>query len=63
MPKGVYRNSLAIYYLKKASKQAAKREKALFAPRENQENNNEIKKIIKLRSQTKTAESVYRKSK
>lgn len=63
MPKGVYRNSLAIYYLKKASKQAVKREKALFAPRENQEDNNEIKKIIRLRSQTKTAESVYRKSK
>ena len=63
MPKGVYRNSLAIYYLKKPSKYAAKREKAFFALRKNQENNKEIKKIIKLRSQTNTAASVYRNSK
>jgi len=62
LPKGIYRSSLAIYYLRKPSKDADKRGKALFAPRENQKNNKEIAELIKLRSDTKTASQAYKKN-
>lgn len=60
LPRGVYRNSLAIYYLKKPSKNAVIRGKALFAPRKEQMEDKEIQNLIKLRSGTNTAKSVYR---
>tara|TARA_B110000003_G_C16395199_1_gene436020 strand:- start:144 stop:728 length:585 start_codon:yes stop_codon:yes gene_type:complete len=62
MPKDVYRSSLAIYYLRKPSKDADRRGKALFAPREDQKNDKEITDLIKLRSNTKTASQAYKKN-
>lgn len=61
LPKEIFRSSLAIYYLREPDKNAAKRGKALFAPRKEQKGNKEIEEIIKLRSDTKTADSVYKK--
>ncbi len=60
LPKGVFRNSLAIYYLKKPSKNAVKRARALYAPQKEQIGNKEIEKLIKLRSGLSTAKTVYK---
>ena len=62
LPDNIYRKSLAIYYLKKPSKFTSQRGKALYAPRENQKKNESLKRLIRLRSQVKTAEKVYRKT-
>ena len=61
LPKGIYRSSLAIYYLRKPSKDADSRGKALFAPREDQKNDKVITDLIKLRADTKTASQAYKK--
>lgn len=49
LPKGVYRKSLAIYYLT-TPKKAKHNQRAIYAPREDQKNDKEISKIIKIRS-------------
>ena len=50
-PSDVYRKSIAMYYLCDASENAAKRNRALFVPTKEQENNSEIMKLIEKRSQ------------
>jgi hypothetical protein len=59
-PEGIYRKSLAIYYLCEPQSDASSHERALFAPRPHQENNKDIDEIIKLRSGSNTYSSVYR---
>lgn len=59
-PPDVYRKSLAVYYLCDVSKDADKHKKALFAPRENQKGDVSVEKLIKKRSDSMLAESVYR---
>lgn len=60
VPDGVYRKSLAIYYLCVPPQEVDKRGKALFAPTEEQLNDQSVKDLIKIRSNTKTAETVYK---
>lgn len=59
-PEGIYRKSFAIYYLCEPAQGASKVERALFAPRENQKNDPEIKRVIELRSGVETSRLVYR---
>lgn len=49
-PEGIYRKSIAIYYLTPASALDDKRQRALFAPRPSQEGDSKILDLIKLRS-------------
>ena len=60
-PEGVFRKSLAIYYLCDASEGADQRGRALFAPRPEQESNPEIMELIALRSGVETSSQVYKK--
>ena len=60
-PEGVYRKSIAVYYLSKPRKNASTRGKALFAPYGNQAENQEILELIKKRSQVSSAQDVYNK--
>lgn len=55
------RKSLAAYFLCDAPKNVDRRGKALFAPTKDQENQKDILELIKRRSSTETAASVYRK--
>ena len=59
-PEGIYRKSLAIYYLCEPGPSAPNNSRALFAPRENQLNNEEIQRIIKLRMSADTSHQVYK---
>jgi Rps23 Pro-64 3,4-dihydroxylase Tpa1-like proline 4-hydroxylase len=61
IPENIYRKSLAIYYLCDPPELVDMRGKALFAPREEQLNDESVKNLIKVRSNIKTAESVYKK--
>lgn len=61
VPEGIYRKSLAIYYLCEPPAGVDKRAKALFAPRGDQEGNQEIQELIRKRSDVSQAELVYRK--
>ncbi len=56
---GVYRKSLAIYYLTDPKSSDDARERALFAPREEQKDNEEIKKLIETRADSKKFHTVY----
>ena len=58
-PEDEYRKSLANYYLCDPPLQVSKRGKALFSPTEDQKNDEEILKLIKDRSSTKSAHKVY----
>ena len=58
-PEGIYRKSIAVYYLTKPNPKASNRARALFAPREEQVGDNEIEKIIKLRGGLGTSKLVY----
>jgi len=60
-PEGVCRNSMAIFYLTTPRAGVDDRGKALFVPNKDQTNDPEILEIIKKRSNTTTASSVYRK--
>lgn len=59
-PNGIFRKSLAIYYLTSPSKDAPKMYRALFAPRENQLGDKRVQEIIKLRSSISTSSEVYK---
>jgi Rps23 Pro-64 3,4-dihydroxylase Tpa1-like proline 4-hydroxylase len=61
VPPGVYRKSLAIYYLCKPDVNADKRMRALFAPRENQKNQPEVLDLIRKRSDVEASVQVYRR--
>jgi hypothetical protein len=49
-PKSIYRKSIAMYYLIDPPENTVKRMRALYAPREDQLDNIEIKKLIEQRS-------------
>ena len=59
VPKGIYRKSLAVYFLCEATAKTDKRGKALFAPDEHQKGNAHIEDLIKKRSQVTSASDVY----
>lgn len=61
LPKTVFRQSLAIYYLCEPMDSARTNDRALFAPRQDQLEDQEIKKLIKARTSSATSASVYRK--
>ncbi len=60
MPKGIMRNSIAIYYLTKPRKKSEQRSKALFSPTENQKNDKRVLNLIKKRANEKLATKTYR---
>jgi hypothetical protein len=59
-PEGISRNSLAVYYTRDPVENADDRNKALFAPSKDQENDDHILEIIKKRSNVNQASSVYK---
>ena len=59
-PDGVYRKSLAIYYLSEARESSETHDRALFAPHKEQANNPEILELIKKRASSKTSSQAYR---
>jgi hypothetical protein len=59
-PEGIYRKSLAIYYLCQPVADADQRDRALFAPRESQFGNQAVEELIRSRSRAATSEQVYR---
>ena len=58
-PKNEFRKSIAVYYLCEPPKNIEKRGKALFAPTDDQANNQAVIDLIKKRSDNKTASSTY----
>lgn len=60
-PVNVFRKSLAVYYLIDPPSNADTRERALFAPREEQKNNSEVLELIKLRADSRNFYKAYRK--
>lgn len=60
VPDGIYRKSLAIYYLKTKDCSAPTNQRAIYSARENQKDNDEIIALIKLRSDISTSHLVYR---
>jgi Rps23 Pro-64 3,4-dihydroxylase Tpa1-like proline 4-hydroxylase len=60
-PIDIFRKSLAIYYLTDPPHGVDVRERALFAPRENQKNDTEIANLIKTRSDSKLFHTAYKK--
>jgi Rps23 Pro-64 3,4-dihydroxylase Tpa1-like proline 4-hydroxylase len=59
-PEGIYRKSLAIYYLCDPPKDTDPRGRALFAPREEQKGDAAVEELIKARSGVASSEKVYR---
>ncbi len=59
-PQGIYRKSLAIYFLCDPPQGADPRGRALFAPREEQKGDAAIEELIKARSGAASSEKVYR---
>jgi Rps23 Pro-64 3,4-dihydroxylase Tpa1-like proline 4-hydroxylase len=60
VPEGVYRKSLAIYYMRTPAAGADRRGRALFAPREEQQGDESVLETIRLRSNVSTSSNVYR---
>lgn len=60
-PYGIYRKSLAVYYLCEPPVDADPRGRALFAPRECQKDDPGIAELIRMRAQVNTSGRVYRK--
>ena len=58
-PKNIYRKSIAVYYLCEPPKNIDKRGKALFAPTDDQANDQAVIDLIKKRSDIKAASSTY----
>lgn len=61
-PQGVYRKSLAVYYLTDPQGDVDRRQKALFAPREEQKGNKLIDELIRKRADSNEYVSVYKNS-
>lgn len=59
-PEGIYRKSFAVYYLCEPSAEAPQRGRALFAPRENQQNDQDVIELIKKRSDVNKSVEVYK---
>lgn len=62
-PEGVYRKSIAVYYLTPVRENAATRGKALFAPHGEQAKDQAVLELIRKRSQVGTAPKTYRSKK
>jgi len=60
-PKGVYRKSIAAYFLCPAPAETDQRGRALFIPRDKQNNDSELQEIIRKRADINTSAEVYRK--
>lgn len=60
MPGTVFRKSLAVYYLCQPNVGAASRERAQFAPREEQKGDPKVERIIALRSSVASSSQVYK---
>lgn len=61
VPKGIYRKSLAVYYLTKPSNKSQNNQKAIYAPRDNQKNDKEVLDLIKIRQDSKKFYKAYKK--
>lgn len=59
-PSDIFRKSLAVYYLCEPEDDASPRGRALFAPRADQKDDEEVDRIIQLRSNVAHSSSVYR---
>jgi len=59
-PEGVYRKSLAVYYMREPAQDADPRGRALFAPREDQHSDPKVLEVIRLRSEVSSSSKVYR---
>jgi hypothetical protein len=62
-PNGIYRKSLAVYYLTDPPPNVDKRERALFAPRDEQKGNKYVEELIQRRADTLNFSSAYRPKK
>lgn len=60
VPNGIYRKSLAIYYLQKKNSSAPSNKRAIFSARESQKNDEDLRALIRLRSDEETSYLVYR---
>jgi hypothetical protein len=60
VPEGIYRKSLATYYLREPAVNASPRCRALFAPRDEQKADVTVLETIRLRSNSATCAQVYR---
>jgi hypothetical protein len=60
-PEGIYRRSMAVYYLTVPGQDVDTRGRALFAPYKNQANDPEVLELIRQRSNVSTSNSVYKK--
>ena len=59
VPKGIYRKSLAVYYLTEP-KQAESHQRAVYAPRDTQKNDKRVLKAIKLRQDSQRYAKAYK---
>lgn len=59
-PEGIYRKSLAIYYMREPAANAPERGRALFAPRAEQKGDTSIEELIRKRSSVAQSAEVYR---
>lgn len=62
-PEGIYRKSMAIYYLTDPPADADRRERALFAARVEQMGDKSVEELIRKRADSKDFSSVYRTEK
>lgn len=60
LPEGIYRKSLAVYYLIDPPANTDPRERALFAPRDDQKHDKDVNALIEARADNKNFSSVYR---
>ena len=59
VPKGIYRKSLAVYYLTEP-KQVESHQRAIYAPRETQKNDKKVLKMIEIRKDVKKSHKIYK---
>lgn len=59
LPKGKFRKSIAVYYLQRPQEDAEKRTRALFAPREDQLENEDVAKLIRMRTGERSHTEAY----
>ncbi|HEY9117515.1 MAG TPA: 2OG-Fe(II) oxygenase [Roseivirga sp.] len=59
-PKGMSRNSIAVYYLSEPSLDAPTRSRALYAPTESQKNDQAVLDLIKKRADLAASKDVYK---
>lgn len=62
-PEGIYRKSMAVYYLTPPPADADRRERALFAAREEQKGDKSVEDLIRKRADAKAFSTVYRTDK